>query len=45
VRGILVGSRVQFEEMNQAIEANLEKLRPVVDKKVFTLEDAKKAYE
>jgi NADPH:quinone reductase-like Zn-dependent oxidoreductase len=45
VRGILVGSRVQFEDMNRAIEANVEKLRPIVDKEVFTLEKAKEAYE
>lgn len=45
VRGILVGSRVQMEDMNRAVEANLEKLRPIVDKQVFKLEDAKKAYE
>jgi len=43
VRGLLVGSRVQFEEMNHAIEAN--KIKPVVDKKVFTLEEAKEAYQ
>lgn len=39
VRGILVGSRDQFEDMNRAIEAN--KIQPVVDEKVFTLEQAK----
>lgn len=39
VRGILVGNRDQFEDMNRAIEAN--KIRPVVDEKVFTLEQAK----
>lgn len=45
VRGILVGSRVQMEDMNRAVEANVEKLRPIVDDKVFTLEKAKEAYE
>jgi len=45
VRGILVGSRVQMEDMNRAVEANIEKLRPVVDDKVFTIEKAKEAYE
>ncbi|PSS16685.1 hypothetical protein M430DRAFT_67027 [Amorphotheca resinae ATCC 22711] len=43
VRGILVGSRDQFEDMNRAIEAN--KIQPVVDEKVFTLEQAKEAYQ
>jgi len=43
VRGILVGSRIQFEDMNRAIEAN--KIKPVVDDKVFTLEEAKDAYQ
>src|SRR6187402_3050194 len=38
VRGILVGSRTQFEEMNRAIEVN--QIKPVVDEKVFTLEEA-----
>jgi len=43
VRGILVGSRMQFEEMNAAIDAN--KIKPVVDDKVFKFEDAKDAYQ
>lgn len=43
IRGILVGSRQQFEEMNRAIETN--NIKPVVDKKVFKLEDAKDAYQ
>ena len=43
VRGILVGSRLQFEEMNRAIEAN--NIKPVVDKKVFKLDEAKEAYQ
>ncbi|EKD21698.1 uncharacterized protein L3040_004922 [Drepanopeziza brunnea f. sp. 'multigermtubi'] len=42
-RGLLVGSRVQFEEMNRAIEAN--RIRPVVDEKVFGLAEAKEAYQ
>ena len=41
VRGIFVGSRLQFEEMNKAIDAN--KIKPVVDEKVFKLEEAKEA--
>ncbi|KAF7554368.1 hypothetical protein G7Z17_g2982 [Cylindrodendrum hubeiense] len=44
-RGVWVGSRLQMEEMCQAIEANPDKLRPVVDPKVFTLEQVKEAYE
>ncbi|KAJ4211130.1 hypothetical protein NW759_012881 [Fusarium solani] len=44
-RGILVGSRVQMEDMCRAIEANPEKLRPVVDPKIFTLDQLKEAYE
>ena len=43
VRGVLVGSRVQHEEMNRAIEAN--NIKPVVDEKVFTLETAREAYQ
>lgn len=43
VRGLLVGSRQQFEEMNACIEAN--KIKPVVDKQVFKLEDLKQAYQ
>ncbi|KZZ96472.1 Alcohol dehydrogenase superfamily, zinc-type [Beauveria brongniartii RCEF 3172] len=44
-RGLMVGSRAQMEDMCRAIEANPERLRPVVDKKLFKLEDVKKAYE
>lgn len=43
VRGILVGSRLQFEEMNRAIDAN--GIKPVVDDKVFSLEETKEAYQ
>ena len=43
VRGGLVGSRLQFEAMNRAIEAN--NIKPVVDEKVFKLEEAKEAYQ
>jgi NADPH:quinone reductase-like Zn-dependent oxidoreductase len=43
VRGILVGSRTQFEDMNRAIEAN--KIKPVVDEKVFSLEELRESYE
>ncbi|KAL3419816.1 zinc-binding alcohol dehydrogenase [Phlyctema vagabunda] len=43
VRGVFVGSRTQFEDMNRAIEVN--NIKPVVDKKVFTLEETKEAYQ
>lgn len=43
VRGILVGSRLQFEDMNRAIEAN--NIKPVIDEKVFKLEEVKEAYQ
>lgn len=43
VRGVMVGSRQQFEQMNEAIDAN--KIKPVVDKKVFGLEEVKEAYQ
>ena len=43
VRGIVVGSRVQFEQMNKAIDAS--NIKPVVDKKVFRLEELKEAYQ
>ncbi|OCH92534.1 NAD-P-binding protein [Obba rivulosa] len=42
LRGILIGSRTQFENMNRLIAAS--GLRPVVDK-VFSFEEARKAYE
>ena len=34
---------VAFEEMNRAIEAN--DIKPVVDEKVFTLDEARDAYQ
>ncbi|KAH7355055.1 hypothetical protein BKA65DRAFT_475521 [Rhexocercosporidium sp. MPI-PUGE-AT-0058] len=43
VRGLLVGSRTQFEDMNRAIDAN--GIKPVVDQKVFSLEQTKEAYQ
>lgn len=43
VRGVLVGSRLQFEDMNRAIEAN--NIHPIVDEKVFTLDEAREAYQ
>ncbi|KAH7068905.1 alcohol dehydrogenase [Paraphoma chrysanthemicola] len=43
VRGILVGSRLQLEDMIKAIEAN--DIHPVVDEKVFGLSELKEAYQ
>ncbi|KAI9797450.1 MAG: hypothetical protein M1833_005490 [Piccolia ochrophora] len=43
VRGVLVGSRLQFAEMNRAIEAN--NIKPVIDKTVFRLEQLEEAYQ
>lgn len=43
VRGILVGSRLQFETMNRAIDVN--GIKPIVDDTVFALEDLKDAYQ
>jgi NADPH:quinone reductase-like Zn-dependent oxidoreductase len=43
VRGLLVGSRLQFEDMVRAIEVN--DIHPVVDKKTFALSELKEAYQ
>ncbi|KAG4030558.1 hypothetical protein MFRU_011g00180 [Monilinia fructicola] len=43
VRGLLVGSREMFEDMNRAIDAT--GIKPVVDEKVFTLDEVKEAYQ
>ncbi|KAF2152407.1 NAD(P)-binding protein [Myriangium duriaei CBS 260.36] len=43
VRGVLVGSRQQFEEMIRSVEAN--DIHPVVDKEVFSFENIKDAYQ
>ncbi|KAL2049821.1 hypothetical protein ABVK25_009916 [Lepraria finkii] len=43
VRGVLVGSRQQFEQMNEAIDTN--GIKPVVDEKVFGLEEVKEAFK
>lgn len=45
VRGILVGSRAQMEDMCRAVEADPDRLRPVLDAKRFRLEELKEAYE
>ncbi|KAI1112912.1 hypothetical protein F5Y14DRAFT_240986 [Nemania sp. NC0429] len=42
-RGVYVGSRQQMQDMVAAIEAN--DIHPVVDPKVFPIEQAKEAYE
>ncbi|KAJ0162024.1 Zinc-type alcohol dehydrogenase-like protein, partial [Colletotrichum tanaceti] len=43
IRGIFVGSRQQFEQMNRAIDAN--GIKPVVDDKIFGFEEVKEAYQ
>ncbi|OIW25242.1 NAD(P)-binding protein [Coniochaeta ligniaria NRRL 30616] len=43
LRGVMIGSRAQFEDMVRAIEAN--DIRPVVDRVVFSLESVREAYE
>ncbi|KAK2925416.1 Polyketide synthase, enoylreductase domain [Fusarium oxysporum f. sp. vasinfectum] len=43
VRGIFVGSKVQFEEMNRAIDSI--KMKPVVESKIFSFEEVKEAYQ
>jgi len=43
VRSVPVGSRFQFEEMNRAIEGN--RIKPMVDEKVFKFGEVKQAYQ
>lgn len=43
VRGVYVGSKALMRDMIRAIEAN--DIHPVVDEKVFTLDQAREAYE
>jgi NADPH:quinone reductase-like Zn-dependent oxidoreductase len=43
LKSVVVGSRVQFEEMNRAIEGL--QLRPVVDESMFGLEQLRDAYQ
>lgn len=43
VRGVAVGSRAQFEDMNRAITVNA--LKPVVDERVFRMEDLRDGYQ
>lgn len=42
VRGVFVGSKQQFNEMNRAIDSS--KIHPVVDRRLFAFEDARSAY-
>ena len=42
MRGILIGSRLQFQQIDRAIEAN--DIHPVVDEKVFELSQVREAY-
>jgi NADPH:quinone reductase-like Zn-dependent oxidoreductase len=43
LRGIMVGSRQQFEQMNKAIETN--DIHPIIDKTAFSLEQLKEAFQ
>ncbi|KAF7367894.1 NAD-P-binding protein [Mycena sanguinolenta] len=43
IRGVFVGSVVQFKNMNKLISANIQATRPVIDK-VFGFDEAKAAY-
>ncbi|KAL7895999.1 GroES-like protein [Trichoderma sp. SZMC 28014] len=45
VRPIAVGSRLLLEDLCRAIEANPERLRPVIDPKIFQLDQLKEACE
>lgn len=42
IRGILIGSRQEFQAMNRAIDAN--NIHPIVDK-IFTFDQVKEAYQ
>ncbi|KAJ8100806.1 zinc-binding oxidoreductase [Lipomyces tetrasporus] len=44
-RGIAVGSRLQMEDMCRFIEGNTDRLRAVLDSRVFKLEEVKEAYK
>jgi NADPH:quinone reductase-like Zn-dependent oxidoreductase len=43
IRGILIGSKQQLIAMNRCIDAN--NIHPVVDEKVFTMDNALEAFE
>ncbi|OCL12873.1 putative quinone oxidoreductase [Glonium stellatum] len=42
-RRIMIGNRLQFEEMNRAIEIN--NIKPIIDSKVFKFEEAPEAFQ
>jgi NADPH:quinone reductase-like Zn-dependent oxidoreductase len=42
-RRIMIGSRLQFEDMNRAIEVN--NIHPVIDSRVFKFEEAQEAFQ
>jgi NADPH:quinone reductase-like Zn-dependent oxidoreductase len=42
-RRILIGSRLQFEEMNRAIEIN--DIHPVIDHRVFGFHEVREAFQ
>jgi NADPH:quinone reductase-like Zn-dependent oxidoreductase len=42
-RGILVGSKVQFDDMNRAIEQ--QDIKPVVDERIFSFAETREAYQ
>lgn len=44
-RPVFAGSRVQLEEMVEAVEAHPGVLRPVIDERMFGLEELGEAYE
>ncbi|PGH29587.1 hypothetical protein GX50_07665 [[Emmonsia] crescens] len=44
-RAVWTGNRLHMDEMCRAIVANIDKLRPVLDSRVFTLEQTREAYE
>jgi NADPH:quinone reductase-like Zn-dependent oxidoreductase len=44
-RGIWTGNRQHMQDMCRAIEANPDKLRPVIDSRVFKLHQLKEAYD
>ncbi|KAF1817032.1 alcohol dehydrogenase [Eremomyces bilateralis CBS 781.70] len=43
IRGLLVGSRLQFEDMNAAVES--QNIKPIVDERIFKFDQLKEAYQ
>jgi NADPH:quinone reductase-like Zn-dependent oxidoreductase len=43
IRGVFVGSRQQFEDMNQAIK--VANIKPVIDETIFSFDQVKEAYQ